>query len=220
MFGNVHSRRIRNAAQTRSLGPCRHGLPVDQSTLGDLEELLDRMEPPAPTTICRWACGFDGIRAPAETDRTALHAVWDLFEEAIRGIFAQEPIRRRLACWREEGLEVRPGTIDWLEGRAPLPDIPDVDKLDRFLRGANLVRKVAVERIVRAIAVHTWSRAKLLEAVGQVVGAATEPIVVEPPAGHRDLVHGAVAAVSQGHARGLGIHRVGRRRGGGRPRPR
>jgi hypothetical protein len=132
----------------------------------------------------RCACGFDGTRAPGENDLIELRSLRDRIEEAITGFFAQEPIRRRLARWREEGLEVRSGTIDWLEGRAPFPDIPDVDQLDRFLGGANLLRKVAVEQIVRAIAGRTWSRAELLDAVAQVVGTASEPIVVEPPAGN------------------------------------
>jgi hypothetical protein len=115
------------------------------------------------------SCGFDGEEAPAARELEALAVRAErLVEQTVR-FFDQAKVRRRVAEWVEQGLPGSPATRDYLERRAPLPGIDDVELLDRHLAGLDLVRPVPVARVVELCASRTWEPAELLAALGRLL---------------------------------------------------
>ncbi len=107
-------------------------------------------------------CGFDGARAPLAQELDRLTERVDRLVESTERFFDQGKVRRRIAEWVEEGLETTQQTLDYLERRATLPRINDLELLDRYLAGLELVEPVDAERVVELLVSRTWEPRELL----------------------------------------------------------
>ena len=107
-------------------------------------------------------CGFDGPEAPARELLDAAAERVAALEQRLTAFFAQPEVRHRILAWREAGLETSPGTLEYLDGRAPWPDITDVAALDRHLAGLELTREVDESVVTELLRSRAWEPEALL----------------------------------------------------------
>ncbi len=111
------------------------------------------------------ACGFDGRGAPIEDALRKLAQAKERIESSLVMFFDREVVRDRVQQLVREGLETDERTLAYLAGKAPVPEIHDVDRFDRHLSGVELVKRLALGDLVARIEGRTWKRDDLMQAV-------------------------------------------------------
>ncbi len=115
-------------------------------------------------------CGFDGETAPIREELARFDQARERIEEALRRFFEQEPVRARLREWVEGGLERNAVTQAYLEGRAPVPQVDNLELYDRHMAGVELVKELDVGPVVELLTDRTWERRALVAAFDQLLG--------------------------------------------------
>lgn len=128
-------------------------------------------------------CGFDGSGSPMDAAIEQLARVRERLERDVASFFAQKDVRDRVASWQAGGIETTPGTLAYLDRKAPIPDIQNVELLDRHLSGVLVVKDVDPSVLVDAVAGKSWDRPGLLAALGDLVrGLGSERVRFSTPA--------------------------------------
>ncbi|MCU0292828.1 MAG: DUF6079 family protein [Thermoanaerobaculaceae bacterium] len=109
--------------------------------------------------IC--ACGFDGETAPVQTELARWEILHDSIESTLRRYFAQPRVGELLRSWHGEGVELSDGLQAYLAGRAPVPEVSDLDAFDRHLAGVEVVEEVDGDELLASIADRTWEPGEL-----------------------------------------------------------
>jgi hypothetical protein len=99
--------------------------------------------------------------APIDTELATFARLRQTIEREIDSFFRQDSVRRRLADWQAQGLPVTERTRDYLAGRAPTPEIVDLELFDRHMAGLDLVKHVEVEPVLDLLTGRTWERRDL-----------------------------------------------------------
>ncbi len=115
-------------------------------------------------------CGFDGDRAPTEAELKRFEELRERIESALRVFFRQDSVRARLRAWTDEGHERNAATQAYLEGRADVPEIANVELFDRHLAGIELVKEVDIEPVLALLAERPWERSALVAAFDELLG--------------------------------------------------
>lgn len=109
---------------------------------------------------CR--CGFDGDTAPLAGILERLSALRQQIEGRVRLFFAQDTVKARIRQWQQQGIELNPATLAYLDGKQPWPQIDDLAGFDDFLAGADLAAELDVTPILELLARRTWRPDDLL----------------------------------------------------------
>ncbi|MGI9303501.1 MAG: hypothetical protein ACR2RB_12450, partial [Gammaproteobacteria bacterium] len=112
--------------------------------------------------LCR--CGFDGEHAPLGQVLERFESGQKEVENQLRLFFQQDAVKARMQAWQRDGLEMSSGTIAYLQGERSYPEVRDIDLLDRYLAGADLVHELDVAVIDELLVSRVWQPADLIEA--------------------------------------------------------
>ncbi len=113
------------------------------------------------------ACGFDGETSPLRDVVAELEVLSDRIANELARFFERDAIRARVRRWVSDGLGATRETLDYLEGKAPHPGIEDVQLLDRYLAGVDVVAEVDVEALAQAFGERTWEGRELASAFSE-----------------------------------------------------
>ncbi len=122
---------------------------------------------------CR--CGFDGETAPVAGILERLAALRQQIEERLRLFFAQGQVKARIRQWQQQGIELNPATLAYLDGKQPWPQVEDLAGFDDFLAGADLAAEVDVTPILELLARRTWRPDDLLRELQRLFLATNAP---------------------------------------------
>ena len=81
-----------------------------------------------------------------------LEELREKIERSMRHFFGQEKVRERLRKWVEEGIEVNPRTLAYLEEKEPFPEVKNLQLFDRHLAGLELVKQVDAKELLEIVA--------------------------------------------------------------------
>ncbi len=146
----------------------RHlGLAAELAGIEELRLRAQRLRCPSLVNldfqpVC--ACAFDGEASPLRDVVAELGALRERVERELGLFFRQDAIRSRVRAWAAEGLEAGPGVSAYLEGKAPFPEVQEVELLDRHLAGADLVAELDAAALAGALGGRTWERRELVKA--------------------------------------------------------
>jgi hypothetical protein len=115
------------------------------------------------------ACGFDGRSSPVEDELARMRSLGSQVEQAVAQFFQQEPVRDRIRHWVEQGLETNPHTLAYLRGDEPLPDVSNLELLDRHLAGVEVVKELDAAPLVELLCERTWEKNALQQALAEFV---------------------------------------------------
>src|SRR5262249_43482922 len=113
-------------------------------------------------------CGFDATEAPVAAALREFEALVRRVEAELTRFFAQESVRARVRSWVDSRIECTDGTLRYLEGSAPWPDVENMALFDQHLAGLDLARQVDVAELLALARERMWERDGLLRAVGQL----------------------------------------------------
>jgi len=111
-------------------------------------------------------CGFDGQASPVVAETVQFETLREKIEQSLGHFFSQEKVRARLRDWVDEGFEVTPATLAYLEKREPLPEVSDLTLFDRHLAGIELVKPVDATEMIDILAERIWQPRQLAGALG------------------------------------------------------
>lgn len=121
------------------------------------------------------SCGFDGISAPIADELVELRRIRDRITKSLRLFFSRSEVRERVAEWHRQGVEKSPATLDYIKGRAELPEIADPDLLDRHLSGMELFATVDLGAITSKLEDRSWRAEDLVEAIAGEIRRTRSP---------------------------------------------
>jgi hypothetical protein len=110
-------------------------------------------------------CGFDGQQAAVADRLQVFDGYRKSIEKQLRLFFQQDSVKDQIRSWKEQGLEVTRGTLDYLEDRQELPDIKDLGLFDQHLAGLELVQELELDRLTGIIGDGLWQPEELLAAL-------------------------------------------------------
>jgi hypothetical protein len=113
----------------------------------------------------RCACGFDGERAPVESELAALDGLRGRVEEGLRAFFGQPSVRARLREAVKLGILPAEDARPAMGGGGGWPEVRDAGALGAHLAGADVVAAVPAGRLLERVCGRTWSRDDLVSAV-------------------------------------------------------
>jgi len=113
------------------------------------------------------SCGFDGDTAPIAAQLQRFEHLRASIETQLRLFFQQDTVKTRLRDWQREGIEPNSGTLSYLEGQDPYPEVRDVASLDRYLSGLELTAELDLTPLVELLRKRVWERKSLLAAIEQ-----------------------------------------------------
>jgi hypothetical protein len=138
---------------------------------------LKRCQSEAATLRCRGlvnldfqpqcSCGFDGETSLVGPVLERFEGLRERIETRMRLFFQQDEIKSRMRDWQREGLEMHTDTISYLEGRRPIPEIGDVQSLDRYLSGVELATEMDIAPIIELLCQRPWQPTDLLSRLEQ-----------------------------------------------------
>ncbi|MGH8657199.1 MAG: hypothetical protein ACREV4_01560, partial [Gammaproteobacteria bacterium] len=108
------------------------------------------------------SCGFDGDTAPIAAHLERFEHLRTAIETQLRLFFQQDTVKTRLRDWQREGIEPSSGTLSYLEGQDPYPEVRDVASLDRYLSGLELTAELDLAPVVELLTKRVWERKSLL----------------------------------------------------------
>ncbi|MGH8580009.1 MAG: hypothetical protein ACREVK_07795, partial [Gammaproteobacteria bacterium] len=111
------------------------------------------------------SCGFDGDTAPIAAQLERFEHLRTAIEAQLRLFFQQDTVKTRLRDWHREGIEPNSGTLSYLEGQDPYPEVRDVASLDRYLSGLDLTVELDLAPVVELLRKRVWERKRLLAAI-------------------------------------------------------
>jgi hypothetical protein len=112
-------------------------------------------------------CGFDGETAPVAGTLERCEKLREQIEEQVSLYFQQQQVQARMREWRDQGLEISPGLLDYLEGNRALPEIQDLKMLDDHLAGLDQVVEVDTGEILELLTQRSWEPEALLQAMAR-----------------------------------------------------
>ncbi|MBI4584798.1 MAG: hypothetical protein HY717_12355 [Planctomycetes bacterium] len=110
-------------------------------------------------------CEFDGQSSPLRDDLLLFDRLREELQSATIHFFQQDTVRERVRRWVDEGLEVNPATLSYLEGRELLPEVKSLDLFDRYLAGMELIKEVEAEEVIGLLGEGTWDKREALAAL-------------------------------------------------------
>lgn len=143
--------------------------------MGDLLSELEQCRREATRLACsalvdldyqpQCSCGFDGDTAPIAAQLQRCEHLRTAIESQLRLFFQQDTVKARLRDWQREGIEPNSGTLSYLEGQDPYPEVRDVASLDRYLSGLELTAELDLAPVVELLTKRVWERKSLLAAI-------------------------------------------------------
>lgn len=109
---------------------------------------------------CR--CGFDGVGSPHQEPLALAIGARDEIEAGLRLFFGQEKVRDAVRKLVGEGLEDHPAVREYLERRAPYPELRDVARFDRQLSGVAVTRVLHLRDLASRLRGRSWDAQRLL----------------------------------------------------------
>lgn len=116
---------------------------------------------------CR--CGFDGVTAPMTPLLERAGRLRDAVDQELRLFFGQDKVRESVRGLVADGVEGKGSCGEYLERRAPYPDIQDVPRLDRYLSGIQVVSTLDPDDLLLRLSGRTWQRGAFLTEVARYV---------------------------------------------------
>jgi hypothetical protein len=113
------------------------------------------------------SCGYDGKQATVAEALQQFEQLKKSIEKALWLFFQQDSVKDQIRTWKEQGLEVTQGTLDYLDDRLELPEVKDVSLLDQHLAGLELVQELALDRLTGIISDGLWQPEELLAALAE-----------------------------------------------------
>ena len=109
------------------------------------------------------SCGFDGATAPIAASLGLFEQWRDTIDTQLRLFFQQDAVKQRLRDWQRDGLEMETGTVSYLEGKRPVPEVRDIATLDRYLSGVELATDMDIATVVELLGQRLWRPEDLLK---------------------------------------------------------
>lgn len=112
-------------------------------------------------------CGFDGGGGIVDAALAECETLRREIDGSLRHFFGQRKVRARMQQWLDEKIEVNAQTLAYVAEQADLPDVTDLDALDRYLAGIEIVKDVDSADLVQILQERTWEVPELLKAMQQ-----------------------------------------------------
>lgn len=116
------------------------------------------------------SCGFDGKEAPVVSHLQRFEATRADIEHQLRLFFQQDAVKARMHDWQRQGFETSVQTLAYLEGKRALPEVREIDLLDKHLGGLELVREVDQSLVTELLRQRVWEPAELRAALAEFLG--------------------------------------------------